>query len=51
MENKDHLEKLNKLVDMKFSFKGQLNDQYIVDIVSEKKYLVGGYGIIYPDTK
>ena len=36
---------------MEYSFKGQLHDQYIVGIVPEVKYKVGGYKILYPDKK
>ena len=36
---------------MVFSFKGQINDKAIVDIVTEGKYPGGLYGIIEPYKK
>ena len=38
-------------MDMESSFKGQLHDQYIVDILTEEKYFGEVYYIIDPDKK
>ena len=38
MTNIDYLEKFKNLLDMESILKGQLNDQYIVDIVTEDKH-------------
>ena len=47
--NAEKLEKMNNLVDMVSSFKGQIHDKSIVDIVTEVKYAAGGYDIIDPN--
>ena len=36
---------------MAYTFKGQINDQDILDIVTEGKYPVGRYDILDPDKK
>ena len=41
--NEDYLDKLNNLVEMESTFKGNIHDQDIIDIVTEEKYLGGGY--------
>ena len=49
--NAKEIIKINNLVDMVSSFKGQIHDQSIVDIVTEGKYAAGGYDIIDPNKK
>ena len=49
--NEDYLDKLNNLVEMESTFKGNIHDQDIIDIVTEVKYLGGGYEILETDNK
>ena len=51
MTNVDYLEKLNNLVDVESSFKGQLHDQDIVGILTKEKYPGGLNGILDPYKK
>ena len=51
MTNVDYLEKFKNLLDMESILKGQLNDQYIVDIVTEDKHQGENYDIINPKKK
>ena len=51
MTNVVYLEKINNLVDMESTLKVQLHDKYIVDIVTEMKYIEGEYEIINPYKK
>ena len=39
MSNADYLGKFNNLMDMESAYNSQLNDQAIMDIVTEDKYL------------
>ena len=48
MTSAGDLEKTSNFVDMEFAFKGQLNDQYIVGIVTEYKKTGERYGILDP---
>ena len=49
--NEDYLDKLNNLVEMESTFKGNIHDQDIIDIVTEEKYMGGGYEILETDNK
>ena len=51
MTNVEYLEKHNNLMDMQYTLKGQLYDQYNVDILTEEKYPGARYDILDPDNK